>query len=52
MDNDDSNNSYDNLITMEYDDGVICFGPVTESQLERHRRLPRHTIAPSDFVLR
>lgn len=35
-----------------YDDGVVCFGPLTESELERHRRLPRHTVVPSDFQLR
>lgn len=38
-----------NFITMEYDDGVICFGPVTESQLERTRRLPRYTIVPPNL---
>lgn len=36
----------------EYDDGVVCYGPVTESQLERFRRLPRRTIIPSDEQLR
>jgi hypothetical protein len=37
----------------EYDDGIVCFGPVlTESQLERFKRLPRHTVVPSDLKLR
>ncbi|XP_025421021.1 protein PF14_0175-like isoform X2 [Sipha flava] len=36
----------------EYDDGIVCFGPVlTESQLERFKRLPRHTVVPSDLKL-
>jgi len=46
----DSNNV--SLITNEYDDGVVCFGPVTESQLNRYNRLPRRTVLPSDFELR
>ncbi|XP_026815548.1 MATH and LRR domain-containing protein PFE0570w-like isoform X2 [Rhopalosiphum maidis] len=45
----DSNNV--SLITNEYDDGVVCFGPVTESQLNRYNRLPRRTVLPSDFEL-
>lgn len=36
----------------EYDDGVVCFGPTTESQLERLKRLPRRTVVPSDINLR
>lgn len=36
----------------EYDDGVVCFGPLTESQLDRHNKLPRRTVVPSDFKLR
>lgn len=37
----------------EYDDGIVCFGPVlTESQLERFKKLPRHTVVPSDLKLR
>jgi len=40
------------LVEDEYDDGVVCFGPVTESQLNRFKRLPRRTVLPSDFVLR
>jgi len=40
------------LVDNEYDDGVVCFGPVTESQLDRYRRLPRRTVLPSDFELR
>lgn len=40
------------LAENEYDDGVVCFGPVTESQLNRYKRLPRRTVLPSDFELR
>lgn len=39
-------------ILEEYDDGVVCFGPVTESQLERFKKLPRRTVIPSNFKLR
>ncbi|XP_008180617.1 protein PFF0380w [Acyrthosiphon pisum] len=39
------------LVENEYDDGVVCFGPVTESQLNRYKRLPRRTVLPSDFEL-
>ncbi|KAL4143684.1 hypothetical protein QTP88_005989 [Uroleucon formosanum] len=39
------------LVENEYDDGVVCFGPVTESQLNRYKKLPRHTVLPSDFEL-
>ncbi|CAI6367413.1 unnamed protein product [Macrosiphum euphorbiae] len=39
------------IVEDEYDDGVVCFGPVTESQLNRFKRLPRRTVLPSDFVL-
>jgi len=41
-----------NMINGSYDDGVVCFGPVTESELERHARLPRHAVVPSDIYLR
>ncbi|KAE9534337.1 hypothetical protein AGLY_008427 [Aphis glycines] len=40
-----------NEITNEYDDGVVCFGPVTEDQINRYKRLPRRTVLPSDFEL-
>lgn len=30
-----------------YYDGVVCFGPATASELERRKKLPRHTILPS-----
>lgn len=40
------------LVTTEYDDGVVCFGPLTESQIHRYNRLPRRTVLPSDFELR
>lgn len=36
----------------DYDDGIVCFGSVTESQLERLKRLPRHTVLPTDIKLR
>lgn len=36
----------------EFDDGVVCFGPLTESQLDRYNKLPRRTVIPSDFKLR
>lgn len=39
-------------ILEEYDDGVVCFGPLTDSQLERNKKLPRCTIIPSNFKLR
>lgn len=39
-------------IITDYDDGVVCFGKVTQSQIERQKRLPRHTILPSDIQLR
>ncbi|XP_022164883.1 uncharacterized protein PF11_0213-like isoform X2 [Myzus persicae] len=39
------------LVENEYDDGVVCFGPVTEDQLNRYNRLPRRTVLPSDFEL-
>jgi len=50
----DSNNLslITNEITNEYDDGVVCFGPVTEDQINRYKRLPRRTVLPSDFELR
>lgn len=49
-----SNNNSMNSIPKEfdYDDGVVCFGTVTEIQKERFKRLPRHTILPSDILLR
>lgn len=37
---------------VHYDDGVVCFGPVTENELERHKKLPRYTAVPSDIILR
>jgi len=40
------------FITDSYDDGVVCFGPLTKSELERHEKLPRHTLLPSDIHLR
>lgn len=36
-------------ITTDYDDGVVCFGRLTESQIERFNRLPRQTVLPSDM---
>lgn len=36
----------------DYDDGVVSFGTLTESQIERYRRLPRRTILPSENILR
>lgn len=36
-------------ILTDYDDGVVCFGTVTQSQIERFKRLPRHTILPSNI---
>lgn len=41
-----------NLVMEEFDDGVVCFGPLTEDQIKRYQRLPRHTILPSDIKLR
>jgi len=37
---------------VEYDDGVVCFGPVTESQFEKHKKLSRYTAVSSDIILR
>lgn len=36
-------------ILTDYDDGVVCFGTVTQSQIERFKKLPRRTVLPSDI---
>lgn len=42
-----------NIISSDqYDDGVVCFGSLTDSQTERYKRLPRYTVIPSDIILR
>lgn len=40
------------LEEFDYDDGVVSFGTLTENQMKRFKRLPRHTILPSDVTLR
>jgi len=37
---------------VEYGDGVVYFGPVAESELRKHKKLPRFTAVPSDIILR
>lgn len=37
---------------VQYNDGVVCFGPMTDSELEKRQRLPRYTVVPSDMILR
>lgn len=37
---------------VQYDDGVVYFGPVGESELKKRKKLPRFTVVPSDIILR
>lgn len=39
-------------IITDYDDGVVCFGIVTQSQIERLNGLPKHTVLSSDIEQR